>query len=237
MIRYSIVLSFFCISLYAMEQELPSRINGIKSDEVEYNYLLETKLINFFNVKFGINFDRASDNDPVIARLVKTAINRAFVLQDSAIKKRFCKLYNNPKTALNAPDLVVVDERIATEAARSILAERHLLTYIMKGHYNQPWVVRPEFDQELKAIRIKLGLNVTHKMENPRIIAILNPAQATWQSRPQPTPVKLPVVNRPTHSNYWPSSSPEYDRYATRSIPAYNPPYTDHNSFSYLSAY
>jgi hypothetical protein len=200
-----------------MEQELPSRINGIKPDEVEYNYLLEAKLIKFFNVKFGIDFDRTQKNDPIIARLVKTVINRAFVLQNPAMKKRFCKSFNDPKVeTTSAHYLIELDEAIANEAARSVLAERRLLTYIMKGHYSQPWVVRPEFDQELKAIRIELGLNLTHKMENPRIFAILNPAQATWRSQPKPVaaPVRPP---QPVVNNYWPSSSPGYGRYAPNS--------------------
>lgn len=188
MMRYTVLLSFLFISIGAMEQELPSRINGIKSDEVEYNYVLESKLIKLFNVKFGIDFDRAKEidkeNDPVIARLVKTVINRAFVLQNPAMKKRFCESFNNPRTEIVAAhDLIVVDENTVNEAARSVLAERRLLTYIMKGHYNQPWVVRPEFDQELKAIRTKFGWNVTHKMQNPRLVAILYPSQATWRSQ------------------------------------------------------
>lgn len=222
MMRYTVLLSFFCISLCAMEQELPSLINGIKPDEVEYNYVLESKLITFFNVKFGIDFDRAKEidkeNDPVIARLVKTVINRAFVLQNPALKKSFCKLYNNPKTEITtAHHLIAVDENIANEAARSVLAERRLLTYIMKGHYNQPWVVRPEFDQELKAIRTKLGLNLTHKMENPRIVAILSPSQATWRYQPKSAPAKPKPsgIRYALRSEDVPSSN--HDRFATRS--------------------
>lgn len=215
MMRYTVLLSFLCISIGAMEQELPSLINGIKPDEVEYNYLLEAKLITFFNVKFGIDFDRAKEidkeNDPVIARLVKTVINRAFVLQNPAMKKCFCKSFNNPKTEIaEAHHLIAVDENIANEAARSVLAERRLLTYIMKGHYNQPWVVRPEFDQELKAIRTKLGLNLTHKMENPGIVAILCPSQATWRSQPKPSGIRYAL-----RSDDVPSSN--HDRSTTHS--------------------
>lgn len=243
MMRYTVLLNFFCISLCAMEQELPSLINGIKPDEVEYNYVLESRLISFFNVKFGIDFDRSKEidkeNDPVIARLVKTVINRAFALQNPALKKSFCKVYNNPKIEIaEAHHYIVVDENIANEAARSVLAERRLLTYIMKGHYNQPWVVRPEFDQELKAIRTKLGLNLTHKMENPRIVAILYPSQATWRSQPKPAPAKPKQsgIRFALRSDDAPSESLRCDRYTTSSISVYNPPYTDHNSFSYLNA-
>lgn len=200
--RYTLLLSIFCIPLCAMEQELPSRINGIKSDEVYYNLLLEAKLINFLNKKFGINFDRAENNDPVITRLVTTVINRAFVLQNPAMKKRFCKSFNNPKIMCDETyDIIQLDERVAHEAVRSVLAERRLLTFIIKGTVDQPWLVRPEFDQQWKAIRSEIK---SHTQAASRVPCFLV---------------------RHAESNRSDSLSRVYD-----------PPYTDHNSFSYLNA-
>lgn len=200
--RFTLLLSFFCIPLCAMEQKLPSMINGIKSDEVHYNYLLEAKLISYYNKKFSINFDRAENNDPIIARLVTTVINRAFILQNPALKKRFCKSFNNPKSLLNATyDIIQLDEAIADEAARSVLAERRLLTFIIKGTVDQPWLVRPEFDQQWKAIRSEIK---SHTQAASRV---------PW------------FLVRHAESNRSDSLSRVYD-----------PPYTDHNSFSYLNA-
>ena len=98
-------------------------------------------------------------------------------------------------------DIIQLDERVAHEAVRSVLAERRLLTFIIKGTVDQPWLVRPEFDQQWKAIRSEIK---SHTQAASRVPCFLV---------------------RHAESNRSDSLSRVYD-----------PPYTDHNSFSYLNA-
>jgi hypothetical protein len=220
--KFLVIVSFWSLSLSAMQFDLPSSARDLSDAERAFYSAFESKLINFFNTKLGIDFARPKKNDPMIERLIVTAINRAFVLQNPIVKKRFCKLFNNPKTRLNSSDLIDVDKTIANEAVRSILAERRLLTYIAKGTYAQPWLVRPEFDKQFKKRRVELGLHHTHKMQNPVVVEILEPARATWKALPQRAPVaptsSIPVIDG---SSRKPGKLPEEIR---RTEPLFMPP-------------
>lgn len=160
------ILSILCGTLCAMEQKFPSA-DQIGQDEIAYARLLETRSIAYLNGKLGIKFSKFGMNDPMIARLVTTVVKRIFILQDPNVKKRFCTLLNNPKTQDYTLQEFQINVAIADEALRSVLADRRLQTYIAKGTYDQPWMVRPEFDQLLKKKRAELGLTKTYT-EKPK---------------------------------------------------------------------
>ncbi len=208
-----LLLSFSCVSLSAMKLNLPSGDPNLTKSEAVYYRELENSLIDYFHNTFCIDFVDSHPDDPVITpfinRLIETVVNRTLLLQNPQTKKKFCKLYANPKTVLNALDLTThVDKKIAQEALRSVLADRRLITNIVRGTYDQPWLVRPEFDQIWSTLREEIReINEIKRTATRREICGCGPNRIVSKLKPQSVPPKLSTSDSSSDSSDSESSS------------------------------
>lgn len=154
--RLFFAFSFVCLSLSGMEQVSSERA------AVEFELSVDRKLTEYLRKDLGIDHADQKYGDIetklFVYRFLAVVKERAVLLQGPQIKKAFCKLYSNPKTRLNAEGILHVNGLLVAEAKRSILAERRSITYITQGTYDQPWIVRPYFDQQWKALRARMGI-------------------------------------------------------------------------------
>ena len=109
--------------------------------------------MDYFNYPLQIHYatqNPKDDKSTIIKRFVETVVERAFIIRNPDLEKQFKKLYKNPQ-ALDISwnplscklrrSLAVKKE--ADEALRSVLANRSLITYILRGISDQPWLADP----------------------------------------------------------------------------------------------
>lgn len=164
-IKFLVVVCFTISSLNAMEFDIPTLRDTQEQDEATQKYRQQL-LINYekhFRYPLQINYANENpedDKSAIIKRFVETVVERAFVIRNPDLEKHFKKLHKNSQAldiswnplAYKLRGSLAV-KKDADEALRSVLADRSLITYILRGTTDQPWITRPEFDQEWSAIR------------------------------------------------------------------------------------
>lgn len=154
-ILYTLILN---VSLIAMELNIPTVKDAADkgSRAQEYVHELKIKYMNHFNPELGLSYAIDNPKDwktPIIIRFAETVIERALVLRDPHLQRKFNALHKKKDTKSWLYHNVLRVDVESKEASRSVLADRQLITYILRGTKDQPWIVRPEFDQEWSAIR------------------------------------------------------------------------------------
>lgn len=151
--------------LNAMEFDIPAVKDAQEKDEVTKDYFqrLEVQYRKHFNYDLQISYAIENPQDEksaVIKRFTETVIGRAFLIRSPHLEQHFKKLHKNSQAQNNRWGLLgrklhqsLRIGKECEEALRSTLADRRLITYILRGTYDQPWIIRPEFDQEWSKIR------------------------------------------------------------------------------------
>lgn len=178
-IKFLIVVCFAISSLNAMEFDIPI-LRDIKEQNKatqEYRRQLLLNCMEHFKYLLRISYATKNPDDwksIIIKRFVETVVERALVIRNPDLEKQFKKLYKNPEAVNNlwSPagrklNHSLAIDKDAREALRSVLADRSLITYILKGTSDQPLITRPEFDQEWSAIQreIKEEETVSSKID------------------------------------------------------------------------
>ena len=161
-------LAFYLFStplIYSMHFDIPAIKEASQKGRASQEYIrrLKEKFLKHFDYDLHISYATKNPDDwksTIIKRFVETVMQRSFVIRNPDFEKHFKKLYKNPEAVnhLWSPagrklNQALAVDKDAREALRSILADRALMTYILRGTSDQPLLMRPEFDQEWSKIR------------------------------------------------------------------------------------